>query len=44
MMTNSVTDPANYRYLIFGPKGWIGSTLLQMLKEQGKTVKVACVD
>ncbi|CCG81053.1 Putative uncharacterized protein [Taphrina deformans PYCC 5710] len=29
------------RILVFGPRGWIGSTLIEMLKSQGKEVKGA---
>jgi 3,5-epimerase/4-reductase len=37
----AISTTSSPRFLIFGPKGWIGSTLLEMLTKQGKVVKGA---
>ena len=37
-LTPSTPSHAKQKYLIFGKNGWIGGKLIDMLKEQGKTV------
>jgi dTDP-4-dehydrorhamnose reductase len=37
----SSSTSSNNKYLVFGPRGWIGEQMIAMLKEQGKEVKGA---
>ena len=40
-MTATTIQTGENRFLIFGAKGWIGSTLLEKLSKEGKVVKGA---
>ena len=42
IMVMSSPQPATpQRFLVFGPRGWIGGKMIEMLTEQGKPVKGA---